>query len=117
MREYWAKYGQWSRDRTSNGKRVRLLLRATFDATHDDLYTMTPPKNLRKTFVNELDGETDDKYLMAYGGWAFKGTMYRKYQSLRPRPDDPKPIRDRSIAKLRETVVAAIEKKCTDLHF
>lgn len=117
MREYWGKHGTWSADRTSNAKRVRLLFHATADATGDDLYLITPPKNLRKSIVNQLDEAVEDKYLMAYGGWAFKGTMHRRYQALRPRPDDPPQIRERSLARLRETVTAAIEKKCDGLHF
>ena len=111
MREYWAHNKHWTQDRTSNAQRVRLLFRATYDATNDDLYTMTPPKNLRKSFVNQLDDVVEDKYLMAYGGWAFKGTMHRKYQALRARPCDPSQIRERALGRLRETVVAAIEKK------
>lgn len=117
MREYWDKHGNWSTDRTSNGKRVRLLFQATAQYTGDDLYLITPPKNLRKTMANELDGAVEDKYLMAYGGWAFKGTMFRHYKSLRPRPDDHPTIKQRAIDKLRVCVSEEIEKKIAGLHF
>lgn len=117
MRDYWDQHGQWSSDRTNNAKRIRALFHATADVTGDSLYLITPPKNLRKTLPNQLDDAVDDKYIMAYGGWAFKGTMHRKYQALRPHPNDPEPIRERALDRLRETVVAAIEKKCTGLHF
>lgn len=117
LRDYWGKHGQWSKSRHSNSERVAKLLQAAFDETQDDLYTMLPPKNLRKTLVNELEGHVEDKYLVAYGGWAFKGTMFRNYMALRPRPDDPKPIKERTLAILRESVTHQIEKKCSELHF
>lgn len=117
MRKYWARHGLWSRDRTSNAARVRALFRATADATDDDLYWICPPKNLRKSFVNELEESCPEKYLIAYGGWAFRGVLMRNYMSLRPRPDDHPTIRDAALAKLRAGVTAEIEKKMQGMHF
>ena len=117
LREYWGTYGQWSKNRYSISERVSNLLCASFNDTHDDLYTMIKAKDLRKSFINELEGVVEDKYLMAYGGWSFKGTMYRNYMALRPRPNDPEPIKQRTISLLREVVVLEMEKKCNELHF
>ena len=117
MREYWSKRGNWSTDRTSNAKRVRLLYQLASNVTDDDIYLLVAPKDLRKTLVNELFEDVNDPFIMAYCGWAFKGTMHRKYLHLTPKPNDPAQIKQVALDRLRRRVVDVIEEKITGMSF
>lgn len=116
MIEYWDKHGQWSHDRSSNAKRVRDVLRATAKATGDEAYLAVDPKDLRKSLVNELAEDVSIEWLIAYGGWAYKGELLRSYMGLKARPDDLPEIREKAVERLREQVVAAAEKKFVGMY-
>lgn len=115
--EYWGNHRQWSADRTCNAKRVRAVLRMAYVVTGEDMFKAVAPKDLRKTFVNELDEDVADKWITAYGGWAFKGEMLRSYAAIKPRVDGTDQARDMAVEKLRGKVVSVVESRIDGMQW